>query len=265
MKVEIFTHKNCTECNLLLEYLDNRGLLSKVQIIDTELYPFIAFERGVISTPSVFVDGKLVYAGKVNFEEFERILNGEKILKKIDKNELVDKLMNGIVESFAATAWLYINRDFDSFMAQKDFVIAVTGIVFLDKNEAEEYYNYLRNIMIKEGENYIEKWKPKILRNIASNFIRELFWLYEKKLSKETVMQRYPIEVFSHWLMVRGGAVGRVGLRIHPLSDTIIMERVLEAYNYMLSNYDEIWYKVEKEQTELKSKKRDQIRHIYLT
>ncbi|TRM91187.1 thioredoxin, partial [Sulfolobus sp. A20-N-G8] len=71
MKVEVFTHKNCIECNILLEYLENKGLLGKVQIIDTELYPFIAFERGVISTPSIFVDGKLIYAGNVDLEEFE--------------------------------------------------------------------------------------------------------------------------------------------------------------------------------------------------
>ncbi|MCY0883407.1 MAG: thioredoxin family protein, partial [Acidianus infernus] len=83
MKVEIFTHKNCTECNLLLEYLDQKGLLGRVQIIDTELYPFLALERGVISTPSVFIDGKLVYAGTVDFQEFEKLLQGEKVIKKI--------------------------------------------------------------------------------------------------------------------------------------------------------------------------------------
>ncbi|WP_338604775.1 thioredoxin family protein [Sulfolobus tengchongensis] len=262
MEVEIFIHKTCVECNMLLEYLENKGLLSKVKIIDTELYPFLAFERGVISTPSVFIDGKLVYAGAVDFDEFEKIISGEKIIKQIDKNNLIEKLMYGIVDSFAATAWLYINRDFDSFMAQKDFVIAVTGLALLNDSEKEEYYNYLRNVMIKEGEKYIEEWKPKMLRNIASNFIRELFWLYEKKISKDVVIQKYPLEVFAHWLMVRGGAVGRVGVRIHSLSNTIIMNRILDAYNFMLENYDELFNKIEKEQTELKAKNRETLRYI---
>ncbi|AOL16066.1 thioredoxin [Sulfolobus sp. A20] len=264
MKVEVFTHKNCIECNILLEYLENKGLLGKVQIIDTELYPFIAFERGVISTPSIFVDGKLIYAGNVDLEEFERILKGDSVVRQIDKNTLVEKLMLGIVDSFAATAWLYVNRDFDSFLAQKDFIYAVTGLVFLEKDTAEEYYNYLRNVMLKEGDKYMEEWKPKFLKNISSNFIRELYWLYEKKISKDIVSQRYPIEVFAHWLMIRGGSVGRVGLRIHPLSDNQTMSRVLEVYKFMLENYDELWEKVEREQKEIKARNREQIRYNVL-
>ncbi|AWR97636.1 thioredoxin [Acidianus sulfidivorans JP7] len=246
MKVEIFTHKNCTECNMLLEYLDKKNLLGKVQIIDTELYPFLALERGVISTPSVFIDGTLVYAGSVDFEEFEKLLSGDKITKKIDKDELVDKLMAGIVDSFAATAWIYVNMDFDSFMAQKDFVLAVTGLVFADNKE--EMYNYLRNTMIKEGYKYVEKWNDRILRNISSNFVREIYWLYQTKIPVDELKRKYTFEIFAHWLMVRGGSTGRVGLRIHPITDTEVMERIKKAYDYMLLNYDNLWEKVENEQ-----------------
>lgn len=252
MKVEIFTHRNCTECNLLLEYLEQNNLLGKVQIIDTELYPFLALERGVISTPSVFIDGVLVYAGKVDFEEFERLLRGDKIVKKINKDELVDKLMSGIIESFAATAWLYVNNDFDSFMAQKDFVLAVTELVFAE--DKEELYNYLRNVMIKDGQKYVEKWKERMLRNISSNFVRELYWLYQQKLPIDAVKKLYPLEVFAHWLMVRGGTTGRVGLRIHPLSDKEVIDRIRVAYQYMLDNYDALWQKVEAEQKALQAK-----------
>lgn len=251
MKVEIFTHRNCTECNLLLEYLDQKGLLGRVQVIDTELYPFLALERGVISTPSVFIDGKLVYAGTVDFQEFEKILQGEKVVRKINKDELVDKLMYGIVDSFAATAWIYVNLDFDSFMAQKDFIMAVTGLVFSEN--AEELYNYLRNLMIKNGVEYVKKWEDKILRNISSNFIREIYWLYGSKIPLDELRARYPLEVFAHWLMVRGGSTGRVGLRIHPLTEKDTLERISKAYIYMINNYDQLWDKVEKEQKSLKN------------
>ncbi|BDC19713.1 thioredoxin family protein [Acidianus sp. HS-5] len=251
MKVEIFTHRNCTECNLLLEYLDQKGLLGRVQVIDTELYPFLALERGVISTPSVFIDGKLVYAGTVDFQEFERLLQGEKVVRKINKDELVDKLMYGIVDSFAATAWLYVNLDFDSFMAQKDFVMAVTGLVLSE--DSDELYNYLRNLVIKNGAEYVKKWEDRMLRNISSNFVREIYWLYNSKLSLEEIKAKYPIEVFAHWLMVRGGSTGRVGLRIHPLTEKDTMERISRAYIYMLNNYDQLWDKVEKEQKSLKN------------
>lgn len=252
MKVEIFTHRNCTECNLLLEYLEQKNLLGKVEIIDTELYPFLALERGVISTPSIFIDGVLVYAGKVDFEEFEKLLRGDKIAKKIDKEELVDKLMSGIVESFAATSWLYVNMDFDSFMAQKDFVLAVTGLVFSE--DKDELYNYLRNVMIKEGQRIIDKWKERMLRNISSNFVRELYWLYEEKLPIDTVKRLYPLEVFAHWLMIRGGTTGRVGLRIYPLKNKEIMNRINEAYQFVINNYDVLWKKVETEQKGLQNK-----------
>lgn len=252
MKVEIFTHKNCTECNLLLEYLEQKSLLGKVEIIDTELYPFLALQRGVISTPSIFIDGVLVYAGKVDLEDFEKILNGDKITKEINKDELVDKLMSGVVESFAATAWLYVNMDFDSFMAQKDFILAVTGLVF--SKDKDEMYNYLRNIMIKEGPKYIEKWKERILRNISSNFVRELYWLYQEKLPIDNLKKLYPLEIFAHWLMLRGGTTGRVGLRIHPLKDKDVMFRITMAYQFMLENYDILWKKIENEQKLLQSK-----------
>jgi predicted thioredoxin/glutaredoxin len=249
VKVEIFTHRNCTECNLLLEYLDQNDLLGKVQVIDTELYPFLAIERGVISTPSIFIDGKLIYAGTVDFDEFSNILKGEKVVRKIDKEELVNRLMYGIVDSFAASAWIYVNRDFDSFMAQKDFIMAVTGLALSE--DAEEEYNYLRNIMIKEGEKYIEQWEDRIIRNISSNFVREIYWLYRTKISIEDIKSKYPIEVFAHWLMIRGASVGRVGVRIYPLSDLNVISRIMKVYRYMLDNYENLWDKIEKEQKKL--------------
>ncbi|MFP3064447.1 MAG: thioredoxin family protein [Sulfolobus sp.] len=262
MKVEIFTHRTCTECNMLLEFLEQKGLLGKVTVIDTELYPFIAFERGVISTPSVFIDGKLVFAGVVDYEELEKLLRGENVKVTINKDELVQKLMFGIINSFAATAWLYVNRDFDAFMAQRDFVLAVTSLSLVDQQTANEYYNYLRNVMVKEGEKYLEEWKDKMLRVIAANFIRELYFLYERKLSNEEIMSKYPLEVFAHWLMIRGGTVGRVGLRIHPLSEKDTLNRISEAYVYMLSNSSSLWDKIIKEQEELAKKSKDQIRFV---
>ena len=262
MKVEIFTHRTCTECNMLLEFLEQKGLLGKVTVIDTELYPFIAFERGVISTPSVFIDGKLVFAGVVDYEELEKLLRGENVKVTINKDELVQKLMFGIINSFAATAWLYVNRDFDAFMAQRDFVLAVTSLSLVDRQTANEYYNYLRNVMVKEGEKYLEEWKDKMLRVIAANFIRELYFLYERKLSNEEIMSKYPLEVFAHWLMIRGGTVGRVGLRIHPLSEKGTLNRISEAYVYMLSNSSSLWDKIIKEQEELAKKSKEQIRFV---
>ena len=263
MKVEIFTHRTCTECAMLLEFLEKEGLLGKVTVIDTALYPFIALERGVISTPSVFIDGKLVYAGVVDFEELARILREGKITQvKINKEELVDKLMNGIVNSFAATAWLYVNRDFDAFMAQRDFVMAVTGLALTDDETANEMYQYLRNVMIKEGEVYMEKWKEKFFRVISANFIRELYYLYRRKLSNEEIMKKYPVEVFAHWLMLRGGTVGRVGLRIHPLSEEDTMRRISEVYTYMLANAEAFWNKVISEDEMLAKFNKEEVRFI---
>jgi predicted thioredoxin/glutaredoxin len=247
---------------MLLEFLEQKGLLGKVTVIDTELYPFIAFERGVISTPSVFIDGKLVFAGVVDYEELEKLLRGENVKVTINKDELVQKLMFGIINSFAATAWLYVNRDFDAFMAQRDFVLAVTSLSLVDQQTANEYYNYLRNVMVKEGEKYLEEWKDKMLRVIAANFIRELYFLYERKLSNEEIMSKYPLEVFAHWLMIRGGTVGRVGLRIHPLSEKDTLNRISEAYVYMLSNLSSLWDKIIKEQEELAKKSKEQIRFV---
>ncbi|BBL48012.1 thioredoxin family protein [Metallosphaera sedula] len=250
MEVEIFTHRNCTECNLLVEYLEEKGLLGKVKLVDTETQPFLALERGVISTPSIFVDGKLVYAGKVDLEEFEEILKGKGVSRTYNREELVTRLMEGIVDSFAATAWLYVNRDFDSFLSQRDFVLAVTGLA-LSENP-EEGFNYLRNVLVKDRERILQEWEPRMFRNISSNFVREIYWLYGKKVPKDELFSRYTLEIFAHWLMVRGGAVGRVGLRIHPLSEVDTMARIAKVYGYVMENYDSLWEKVEKEQKSLR-------------
>ena len=252
MRVEIFTHRNCIECNMLIEWLEERGYLHRVKLIDTELYPFLAFERGVISTPSVFVNGKLVFAGVVDYDELERILGGEEVKIRVNKDELVNKFMEGIVNSFAATANLYVNKDFDAILTQKDFVMAVTGLALIDN--AEDLYNYLRNVVMKSSEELFEAWKERMKRVIAANFVRELYWLYREKVPFVKAMTLYPFEVFYHWVQIRGGAVGRVGLRIHPLNEIEVVERIKEAYEYLKANYEALWDKVLKEQKEIETK-----------
>jgi predicted thioredoxin/glutaredoxin len=56
--------------------------------------------------------------------------------------------------------------------------------------------------------------------------------------------------------------VGRVGLRIHPISDTKVMLRITKAYSYTVENYDQLWERVEREQRAIKS--RDLARHLVL-
>ncbi len=260
MNVEIFTHRNCVECNMLIEWLEQKGYLHKVKLIDTELYPFLAFERGVISTPSIFVDGKLVFAGVVDYDELESILGGGEVKISVNKDELVNKFMEGIVNSFAATAYLYVNKDFDAILTQKDFVMAVTGLALADN--AEEMYNLLRNVVMKTGDELFKAWKERMKRVIAANFVRELYWIYREKIPLERMSSLYPFEVFYHWIQVRGGAVGRVGLRIHPITDSEVVDRVKEAYEYVKENYDALWEKVLKEQKEIESKNRESRRLV---
>ncbi len=258
MKVEIFIHKNCVDCEMLLEFLQQKNLIDKVTIIDTEKYPFLALEKGVISTPSVFVDDKLLYAGIVDFDELERILVEGKFKdqnESVNIKELAEKIMAGIVDSFAATSWLYVNKDFKGILEQKDFIFAITGLAkYNDPNRVNEIYEKIKEELISHAEDYFNAWKSKMIRNISYNFIRELYFLYEKKVEKEVIKQRYPIEVFAHWLMVRGGTTGRVGLKIHPLSNTDVLNRIAEAYRYVFENYDEIWNYIIKEQKEISEK-----------
>ncbi len=129
--------------------------------------------------------------------------------------------------------------------------MAVTGIAIDDRRE-QLYLRILKDVKEKE-DMLLEEWKERMMRNIASNFVRELYWLYERKLDKEDIAKTYPLEVFSHWLMVRGGAVGRVGLRIYPLSDKTVISRISEAYLYLFNNYDSLWEKVVKEQRKLEN------------
>lgn len=229
----------------MLDFLKVEGLIDRVKIVDTEKYPFEALQRGVLSTPSIFIDGKLKYAGKVDLQEFKEILKGD--VKGNNKaSDPVEELMIGVVNSFAVTAWLYLHRNFEALLDQREFVQAVSGV-----GDDQRLYDELIERVRSKGEELLKKWEERMLRNIASNFVRELFWLYGRKLSWAEIESKYPLEVFAHWLMLRGGAVGRVGLSIIPLSNREALSRIRMAYNYLNSHCDELWDKVMKEQWEL--------------
>ncbi|BCU67292.1 thioredoxin [Sulfolobales archaeon HS-7] len=243
MEIEIFTHSKCSECAILLSMLKEEGLIDKIKLVNTEQYPFIAFERGVLSTPSVFINGKLIWSGKVNFDELkEVIIKGTVHTNTVTIEEAIQKMEEGIFDSFAASCWLYVSGNLLSLLEQKDFVLAITGLAS-DPQGNKKYEEIVK--YVKEHSNEIfEKWKPSLIRNIVTNFVRELYWLYSVPLGAYDIKRLYPLEIFSHWMMISSGAVGRVGLRIYPLSDTIVMKRIKDAYQYLFDNYDEIWNRV---------------------
>jgi len=256
MKVEIFIHRTCFECNRVLEFLNQNNLINEVEIIDTERNNFEAIERGVLSTPSIFVDGELIFAGIVDYDKLLQILKEKRVPKEEDYTleELVENLMNTILDSFAVASWIYVNMDFESLKNIREFIETGSGIKYMKEEQRERAYEKLINYVIENGKELINQRADRFHRLITSNFLREIYWLYGEQAKKEKVLSLYPLEVFSHWLMVRS-AIGRVGLRMHRLTEVSVIDRIRKAYEYLINNYDSLWKRVVIEQKEIWDKK----------
>jgi len=66
------------------------------------------------------------------------------------------------------------------------------------------------------------------------------------------VMKVYPKEVIAHWMIVRS-ALGRVGLRLHPISEERFWSKVMKVYEYMSHTFNDYMRQVIEEQDSIGS------------
>ncbi|WP_069807303.1 thioredoxin family protein [Vulcanisaeta thermophila] len=256
VKIEVFIHPTCSTCHTLIKMLSRWGYLDRVSIIDTSKEPYIAMERGVRSVPSIFINGELVFAGIVDFKALKAMLDGLNIRAKVEVSieELTEDFFKGVLDTISTALWLYINADCRAFLEDRDFVMAIMNL----KKYAnyEELYKRLSDYLGNEvncGEG-IRAREERFLRVIARNFAREVYWLHGKALSWGEVSRLYPREVIAHWMIVRS-TLGRVGLRIHRLSEGEFRAKVDRVYEYLNANFDSIISEVAREQEEIFSDK----------
>lgn len=78
MKIEVYGSEGCKKCSKLKDNIENMvdelGLSNKVDVQKVE-DPVELAKKGIMSTPSVAVDGKVKYKGKVpSDKEIKKLL-----------------------------------------------------------------------------------------------------------------------------------------------------------------------------------------------
>ncbi len=238
----IYLHPKCYSSFKLYKYLIEEGLLDKVKLIDTSKHSFEPLAKGIISVPAVEKDGKIFFQGAVDHALFKKLLSG-----KPPHQENLDYkagLIDGIINSFLASAWVYLTQDLAAVYDLKEFTLAVTGMIF-SQDPLGEYERRRAELTALD----VASFEKGLIRNIAGNFLRELYWLHGGIPAKDMVERKYTGEVFLHWLASRA-SIGRVSVA-HTLLDADAAERSEKAREYIFSRYERIAPKIVKEQEEL--------------
>lgn len=245
MDIEVFVHPTCSTCHALLQRLHRWGLLEKVRIIDTSKDPYVAIEKGVRSVPSIFINGELIFAGVMDFEEVKSALLGNALVHSspLSENELVQAFMRGVLDSVATALWLYVNEDCSAFLRDRATLKAMMGIGDEELGKFESIINGMNCAQL------VSSNEESFLRVISTNFAREIYWVLGR-VSWATVRDLYSKEAVAHWMIVRS-ALGRVGLRPHRLSEPSFASKVDRVYGYLGQRFDELMDRVSKEQDEI--------------
>lgn len=245
MDIEIFVHPTCSTCHTLLQRLHRWGLTDKVRIIDTSKDPYTAIERGVRSVPSIFINGELMFAGVIDFNELHAILMGSnKSSQSMGEDELVQAFLRGVLDSVATALWLYVNEDCSAFLRDEKTLKAMMGT---GDEELRHFIKLATNNI--DCSALVSQNEESFLRVIATNFAREIYWVLGA-MKWENVRKLYTRESLAHWMIVRS-TLGRVGLRPHRLSEPEFSSKVAKVLDYLSENFDELMSKVIKEQEEI--------------
>lgn len=250
MNIEIFVHPTCSTCHTLIRLLGQWGYLRHVKIYDTSVDPHLALERGVRSVPSIFIDGNLVFAGVVDYKRLKEILSTglTRDSSRLSDDELIERFLRGVLDSVATALWLYINEKCSAFARDEKFLAAITNLTLFNSENLYRLIKLLNNDEVCTG--LVHGNKERFLRVIATNFVREVYWL-SGRVKWGEVKDKYSIQSLAHWAMVRG-TVSRVGLIPHSLSDPVFRGKVEDLWTYISEHFDEIMERVSNEQEELR-------------
>jgi predicted thioredoxin/glutaredoxin len=246
MLIEVFAHPQCHVCHRLLKdlrSLHERYPSVELKIIDVERDPYEAQQRNILGVPATFIDGSLAFVGAPPTGELESYLQGRKAqLPEETKNvETVAELAVEALGSISTTAIrFYLYGDYESLFQNTSLSARLMRI--RDWKAIDE--KALRDMLVARGGSLLEMKKTMFLEKISSEFVREIYWLYDEYPSRDEIEQLYPTNVFAHWLMTKASMGGRIGQNIRKLSDRSLMQRVIAARQFTLNNYEGLCEKV---------------------
>lgn len=249
MRVKVYVHPTCPASVKLMLKIKDEGLSAEVELIDISKRPYAAFEKGILSVPAVEISGNIIVQGVVHDRAIEFIRRGRaETLKYADVQELIDRFTAGILESFAVTAWAYVNWSLTPILENRQFVSSVIGVY------GNDYHTIAPRLklQVEERENeLLRNMSDSMIRSIAYNAVREMYWMNTHPTTSRELEKRVSEATFTHWIQVRG-CIGRVGLNLRPATGSL-HNRIRKAYRYLVEKYEEILPRIIREQEKVRT------------
>ncbi len=254
MLLEVFVHPQCHVCHRLLkelEELQGKHPSVELKIIDVERNPYEAQQRKILGVPVTYIDGSLAFVGAPPRPELEAYLKGgsEQATETKDPATLTELAADALGSISTTAIRFYLYGDFESLF--QNTTLSARLMKIRDWSAIDE--KSLRENLTKNQDSLLETRKKVFFEKIASEFVREIYWLYDEYPSRDAIERLYPSAVFAHWLMTRASMGGRIGQSVRRLADRPLMNRIEAARKYMLDNYEELCRKVAEQQESINS------------
>ncbi|MGQ4832719.1 MAG: glutaredoxin domain-containing protein [Candidatus Asgardarchaeia archaeon] len=245
--IEIIIHKTCPTSLKVVKFVREHNLSEKTVIIDAAERPYYAITKGVISVPAIFVNGKIIAMGPVDFDSlYERLTTGRVYVEDIDAKYGMKQTFIAILDALGTASWVYLKEDIKEILEYRLLVEPTIGIVDWEESRKEEYLKDVYDYFLSKKETFLKTYSKYFFKNFTKNFIREYYWR-TGEFPSESVFDVYTEDVFGHWLATRG-TIGRIGLRLEILQDPHKKELVHKAYVAVKESFPKIRDEVVKEQ-----------------
>lgn len=244
--IKVIIHKTCPVSLKLLLFLKEKGLLEKTEIIDAAESSFESIDHGVVSVPAIFVDDKNISMCPIDYDIlYERITTKKIVAGDIDTKYGLKKAFTAALDSLSTAISVFFKEDIKDILNFRRVIEPLMGISDWEKKQKDDYLESVYNYFLEKKDMFMKSYKKYFFKNISKNFIRELFWLYKKKPSKE-IFNTYTFKIFAHWLSVRS-AIGRVGLEMDIFENDKKLDKAKQIYTHIIDNFETLTSEIEEE------------------
>jgi len=210
----------------------------ELKVIDVQQNPYEAQARKILGVPATFIDGSLAFVGAPPLNDIESFIQRKdtNLGELPDVTKVAELAVDALCGISTTAIRFYLYGDYESLFRNKEFSARLMKLRSWNNIDAEK----LREILESKRAQFIEIKNKVLMEKIASEFVREIYWLYDEYPQREEVDRLYPAPVFAHWLMTRASMGGRIGQSIRRLSDRELVRRIENARRFTLENYDSL-------------------------
>ncbi len=240
--MRIFIHKTCPTSQKILEILRDLGVLGMAEIIDVENEPLYLISLGFVHVPAILVDNQIFDYGPIKFDEFEKSiidyrLKIEEIPKKLSRDDLINILYEDILDNLFLSLSVFLREKVSIVLKYKPTMTKITR--HIDKQDLNNFIKYVEN----NDYDLYKEIEEKLIKYIAFSFIRELFWIHNRKISIENFDRLYPLPVFVHWVLARS-SISRVGLICDITKNHKIRNKIFLIRQIIQEKWERYWEKI---------------------